>query len=193
MAQKPQAPSAGFDLQISKTEETFAWTSEKVEQLMIALEDGYKPKSTPFYEGNPNLKKGNIVFNYTAAELREIKRCATDIVYFANTHCTVMTDHGLQTIKLRPYQEEMLRQFQKERFNVCLASRQIGKCFLSSTEVLLMRDSKGFKTTIGRLYFESLKLTRKLTLVESTKYFLWKIYDKLDSFDKKHEYALKNV
>jgi hypothetical protein len=132
MAQRPQAPSAGFDLQIGKAEETFSWTSEKVEQLMIALEDGYKPKSTPFYEGNPNLRKGNIVFNYSPHEIKEIKKCATDIVYFANTYCTVMTDHGLQTIQLRPYQEEMLRQFQKERFNVCLASRQIGKTICSS-------------------------------------------------------------
>jgi hypothetical protein len=132
MPQRPQAPSAGFELQIGKAEETFSWSSEKVEQLMIALEEGYKPKSTPFYEGNPNLRKGNIVFNYTPHEIKEIKRCATDIVYFANTYCTVMTDHGLQTIELRPYQEEMLRQFQKERFNVCLASRQIGKTICSS-------------------------------------------------------------
>jgi hypothetical protein len=132
MPQKPQAPSAGFDFQIGKAEETFSWTSEKVEQLMIALEEGYKPKAAPFYEGNPNLRKGNIVFNYTPHEIREIKKCATDIVYFANTYCTVMTDHGLQTIELRPYQEEMLRQFQKERFNVCLASRQIGKTICSS-------------------------------------------------------------
>jgi hypothetical protein len=132
MAQKPRPESAGFELQINKAEESFAWTSEKVEQLMIALEEGYKPKSTPFYEGNTNLKKGNIVFDYTPHELKEIKKCATDIVYFANTYCTVMTDHGLKTIKLRPYQEEMLRQFQKERFNVCLASRQIGKTICSS-------------------------------------------------------------
>jgi hypothetical protein len=54
MAQKPQAPSAGFDFQIGKAEETFSWTSEKVEQLMIALEEGYKPKAATFYEGNPN-------------------------------------------------------------------------------------------------------------------------------------------
>jgi hypothetical protein len=132
MAQKPQAPSSGFDFQVGKAEETFSWTSEKVEQLMIALEEGYKPKATPFYEGNPNLRKGNIVFNYTPHEIREIKKCATDIVYFANTYCTVMTDHGLQTIELRPYQEDMLRQFQQERFNVCLASRQIGKTICSS-------------------------------------------------------------
>ena len=129
---KPQAESAGFEFKVSKGAESFAWTSNKVEKLMLALDEGYKPKSTPFYEGNPNLRKGNIVFNYTDEEIREIKKCAKDIVYFANTYCTVMTDEGLQTINLRPYQEEMLRQFQAERFNVCLASRQVGKTICSS-------------------------------------------------------------
>ena len=129
---KPQAESAGFEFKVSKGAESFAWTSIKVEKLMLALDEGYKPKSTPFYEGNPNLRKGNIVFNYTDEEIREIKKCAKDIVYFANTYCTVMTDEGLQTINLRPYQEEMLRQFQAERFNVCLASRQVGKTICSS-------------------------------------------------------------
>ena len=132
MAQKPQAPSAGFDMKVPKNQQQFSWTTQKVEQLMIALDDGYKPSVTPFYEGNPNLRKGNIVFNYSEQEIQEIKRCAKDIVYFANTYCTVMTDHGLQTITLRPYQEVMLRQFQAERFNVCLASRQIGKTICSS-------------------------------------------------------------
>jgi len=185
MAQRPQAPSAGFDFSISKAQQAFSWTSEAVEQLMLAIEEGFRPKQTPFYEGNPNLRKGNIIFNYTPHELKEIKKCATDIVYFANTYCTVMTDHGLQTIKLRPYQEEMLRQFQAERFNVCLASRQVGKCALSSTEILIMRDGKGFKTTLGRLYFEQLKLQRPLTFIEKTKWVLWRLYEKLDSFDKK--------
>ena len=129
---KPQAESAGFELKISKGQEQFSWTSKKVEQLMLAIDEGYKPKSTPFYEGNPNLRKGNIVFNYSDEEIREIKKCAKDIVYFANTYCTVMTDEGLQTINLRPYQEEMLRQFQAERFNICLASRQVGKTICSS-------------------------------------------------------------
>jgi hypothetical protein len=185
MSQRPQAPSAGFELQIGKAEETFSWSSEKVEQLMIALEEGFRPKQTPFYEGNPNLRKGNIVFNYTPNEIKEIKKCATDIVYFADTYCTVMTDHGLQTIKLRPYQKEMLRTCQQNRFSVCLASRQVGKCLLFSTEVLIMKDGKGFKTTLGNLYFEQLKLQRPLTLLEKTKWFLWRLYDKLDSFDRK--------
>lgn len=187
MAQKPKQERGGFDLEITKTEETFAWSTKKVEQLMIAIEDGYKIKTTPFYEGNTNLKKGNLVFEYTPEEIAEIKKCAKDIVYFANNYCTVMTDFGLQTIKLRGYQENMLRQFQAERFNVVLASRQIGKCALSSTKIKILANGKGIETTIGRLYFETIKLHRKLTIFEKSKYFLWKLYEKLEEFDRKQE------
>jgi hypothetical protein len=175
----------GFDLEVKAGAESVSWNSKKVEQLMAALDDGYKVKGTPFYDGNPNLRKGNIVFEYTNDEIKEIQKCAKDIVYFANNYCTVMTDEGLQTITLRPYQERMLRQFQKERFNVCLASRQVGKCFLSSTEILILRDGKGIKTTIGELYCQTLKIQRKLTFLEKAKYTLWKIYSWIDSFDKK--------
>jgi hypothetical protein len=187
MAQRQKTESSGFELEISKTEEQFSWSSEKAEKLLLAIEDGYKPKTTPFYEGNPNLKKGNLVFNYTTHEIKEIRKCATDIVYFANNYCTVMTDFGLKTIKLRPYQENMLRQFQKERFNICLASRQIGKCLFHSTEIIVYRDNICIKTTLGRLYFETLKLQRNLTLIEKAKFFLWRVYETLDSFDKKQD------
>ena len=129
---KPRAESAGFNFEIAKNEHRHSWDTKKVENLMIALDDGFKPKGSPFYEGNFLLRKGHIVFDYTKEEIKEIKRCATDIVYFANNYCTVMTDEGLQTITLRDYQEEMLKQFQRERFNICVASRQVGKTICSS-------------------------------------------------------------
>jgi len=129
---RPQAESSGFDYDIAKSDNRSSWDTKKAAQLIIALDDGYKPKTTPFYEGNFNLRRGNIVFDYTKEEIKEIKKCATDIVYFANNYCTVMTDHGLQTITLRDYQEKMLKQFQKERFNICVASRQVGKTICSS-------------------------------------------------------------
>jgi hypothetical protein len=43
-----------------------------------------------------------------------------------------MTDEGYMKIKLRPYQIEMLRSFQANRFNICLAPRQVGKTICSS-------------------------------------------------------------
>lgn len=41
--QRPKPERGGFELEVSKQEETFAWSSKKVEQLMIAIEEGYKP------------------------------------------------------------------------------------------------------------------------------------------------------
>ena len=113
--------------------ERISWSTEKVQQLMLSMDEGYKPRGgTPFYDGNPDLRKGNIIFDYTPHELEEIKKCAADICYFANNYCTVMTDDGLRTIELRDYQYGMLEHFKANRFSICLASRQIGKTICSS-------------------------------------------------------------
>jgi hypothetical protein len=108
------------------------WTTEKVEKVLSAMEEGYQPNEHPFYEGDPNYKKGNVVFEYTDWEYEEIKRCAKDIIHFANTYCTVMTDEGYMKINLRPYQERVLRSYQENRWNIFLAPRQIGKTITSS-------------------------------------------------------------
>ena len=60
------------------------------------------------------------VFEYTDDEVTELARCATDIVYFAERYAVVMTDNGIQQVKLREYQKRMLRNFQEERFNIVL-------------------------------------------------------------------------
>jgi hypothetical protein len=108
------------------------WTTEKVDKLLVAMEEGYQPTDHPFFEGDPNYKKGNIVFQYTDWEYEEIKKCARDIIHFANTYCTVMTDEGYMKIQLRPYQEKVLRSYQGNRWNIFLAARQIGKTITSS-------------------------------------------------------------
>ena len=196
MPQKPRPDSAGFEFSIGKAEQSFSWTSDKVEQLMLAIEEGYKPKATPFYEGNPNLRKGNIVFNYTANELKEIKKCATDIVYFANNYCTVMTDHGLQTIKLRPYQEEMLRQFQKERFNICLASRQVGKTICSSIFIawyVLFNFDKNALVLSNKGATTREIIDKGKTILEHMPFFLKPGVLKWDVFNSKFDYGCRII
>lgn len=108
------------------------WTTEKVDKLILAMEEGYVTRDNPFYEGDKDFRRGKIVFNYTQAEMDEIKHCARDIVYFANTYCKVMTDEGYQQITLRDYQEDILRSFQKNRWDILLAPRQVGKTITSS-------------------------------------------------------------
>jgi hypothetical protein len=108
------------------------WTTAKVEKLLVAMEEGYSTTDHPFFEGNPDYKAGNIVFEYTDWEMEELKLCARDIVHFANHYCQVMTDEGYMKIKLRPYQERVLRSYQDNRWNIFLAPRQIGKTITSS-------------------------------------------------------------
>ena len=115
------------------TSERIVWSSKQVSDLILALDQGYRPKiKLPFYEGRQYLRKGNIVFEYTDEEISELARCATDIVYFAEKYAVVMTDNGIQQVKLRDYQKKMLRNFQHERFNIVLASRQMGKTVTAS-------------------------------------------------------------
>lgn len=109
------------------------WSTRQVNDLLLALDQGYRPKvKMPFYEGKQFLRKGNIVFEYTDEEIAELARCATDIVYFAEKYAVVMTDDGIKRVKLREYQKRMLRNFQHERFNIVLASRQMGKTVTAS-------------------------------------------------------------
>ena len=125
-----------FGLEASEQEtENQVWSTAKIDQLHDIIESGGKvPRGIkkPYYDGNPQWKLGNTVFNYTDMELEEIKKCAKDITYFAQHYCTVMTDEGLQRINLRDYQIDMLKHFVANRFSVCLASRQIGKTICSA-------------------------------------------------------------
>ena len=97
-------------------EERLVWSTAAVEKLIRAMDEGAKVKATPFSEGNMNYRRGNIVFEYTDEEMEHIKKCANDILYFAEHFATVMTDKGLQRIKLRDYQKDMLVSFVENRF-----------------------------------------------------------------------------
>ena len=162
--------------------ERIIWSTKQINDLVLALDQGYRPKiKMPFYEGKQFLKKGNIVFEYTDEEIKELARCASDINYFAEKYAVVMTDNGIQQVKLRDYQKDMLRNFQNERFNIVLASRQMGKCFFYNTRIDI-RDPQGItKTiTIGELYYDILKKRRPLKLTEWLKWKLWTLYSRLD-------------
>ena len=117
----------------SKESQKLVWSTKSINDLLVALDKGYRPQvSMPFYEGKQFLKRGNIVFEYTDEEIAELARCANDIVYFAEKYAVVMTDEGIQQVKLRDYQKDLLKDFQSNRFNIVLASRQMGKTVTAS-------------------------------------------------------------
>lgn len=158
------------------------WSTKSVNELLLALDKGYRPKvPLPFYEGKQFLRKGNIVFEYTEEEIAELARCANDIVYFAEKYAVVMTDDGVQQVKLRDYQKQMLSDFQHNRFNIVLASRQMGKCLFHNTRVDIKDPQGNTKTiTLGELYYTILKGRRPLKWTEWLKWKLWTLYSWLD-------------
>jgi len=90
-----------------------------------------------YYHGNPNVKRHGVKHNYTEEQLREYIRCSKDPVYFAEKYCKVISlDRGLVPFELYPYQKEMFKHFEENRFNVVLACRQSGKS-ISSVAYLL--------------------------------------------------------
>jgi hypothetical protein len=115
------------------------WTTERINKLLREAEDlglDYKEIDNPFHENEPELRKGNILFQYTEEELEEMKKCASDVVYFANKYCKVMTDNGIKQILLRDYQVQILNQYQKHRKNIFVSPRQSGKTITSSILLL---------------------------------------------------------
>jgi len=120
---KPQASNDG--------KESLVWSTERVEELMLQLEVGIEPYQTPFWDGKPEWRAANIVYEYTPEELSEIEKCARDVIYFANKYVFAMTDDGIQNIALRDYQEDILREFQENRFCAFVSPRQVGKTIVT--------------------------------------------------------------
>ncbi len=113
------------------SKESLVWTSERVEELLNQLESGIEPYETPFWDGKPEWKAANIVFEYTPEELQEIEKCSRDVIYFANKYVFAMTDDGIANIQLRDYQEDILREFQENRFCAFVSPRQVGKTIVT--------------------------------------------------------------
>jgi hypothetical protein len=80
------------------------------------------------YLGNPNLKKANTAIEFTQDQIQEFIKCKEDPVYFAKNYVQIVTlDHGLQPFEMYPFQEKLIRNFHRERFNICKMPRQTGK------------------------------------------------------------------
>jgi len=90
-------------------------------------------KQTDAYKSNGSIPAAGSVYNYTKEELQEYLKCSKDPVYFIKTYMKIIdVDKGLVPFNLHDYQEKMVRSYSENRFNITLASRQIGK---SSTVV----------------------------------------------------------
>ena len=101
------------------------------------IQDTTKSKHDTHYLGNPHVKKDGIEEEWTQEKVAEYARCMSDPAHFAKEHLKIINlNEGLVPFELYPYQEEMFKQFNENRFTVVLACRQSGKS-ISSVAYLL--------------------------------------------------------
>ena len=83
---------------------------------------------TDIYLGNPNLKKANTQTEFTQEHIMEFLKCKDDPVYFTHKHIKIVNvDEGLVNFEMYPFQEKLIDNFHKHRFNICKMPRQTGK------------------------------------------------------------------
>lgn len=120
------------DTEEKKERASLVWSTAKVDSYFESYRNGEILGTAPFMDGDVGKKSPNLPFQYTLEEIEEFKKCAKDVVYFANKYASAMTDEGIQKITLREYQKRVLNDFQDNRYVSLLASRQVGKTITSA-------------------------------------------------------------
>jgi hypothetical protein len=81
----------------------------------------------PYYL-NPNIKKVNLVENYTPDQIQEYVKCSRDPIYFIEKYVKIISvDKGLIPLILRDYQKNIILSLWKNRNSILLAARQAAK------------------------------------------------------------------
>jgi hypothetical protein len=115
------------------------FTTKIVDDATDKINDGVQLKKfqNPWLKSEVGLKRSGVVFRLSPEEQQEYIRCAVDIHYFTEKYCkTKREDGSVGKISLRDYQGEILDNFMNNRFNILMASRQVGKTVSSAIFIL---------------------------------------------------------
>jgi len=117
------------------------FSTKKVDEITKRIDDGFIPSNIeqPYFDKKVGLRKDRIIFKMTEEEKSEYIKCKLDVKYFANNYCKVKVEDGTyKIISLRDYQYDILDMFQNpsNKFNILMASRQVGKTICSSIFIL---------------------------------------------------------
>lgn len=80
------------------------------------------------FNGIHNLRDANESVVMKPWQIRELKKCAKNPIYFIRNYVYINTkDFGMQLMRTYPFQDEAIIRFLKYRFNINRWSRQVGK------------------------------------------------------------------
>lgn len=161
------------------------WSTKRIEDFLEEVrKTSTIPRYTPFFQNDEDLLAPNLDFGMTEHEIKEFAKCEQDVFYFAENYAHIKTDDGYKRVsfKGRDYQKKTLAAYVDYRFNVFLASRQIGKAIDPSVRVTVM-DGDIMKTwTLARVFYHFKKLNgEKLTMLDKIRLWLYEAKSKLKS------------
>lgn len=111
------------------------WSTVAVERAKNGIESGRRLVANPFLDNNTSLLKANLSFDRTDDEKEEFRKCADDVLFFAQ-YCKLMTPEGIKHVELRDYQKKYLQHVSNNRLSIYLACRQCGKTTISAIYML---------------------------------------------------------
>jgi len=120
-------------------EKQMIFTTRLVDEASDKINDGIviKRYQNPWLKSEVGLRRAGVSFRMSPEEQEEYIKCALDVHYFTEKYCKVKTEDGsINHIKLRGYQKEILDNFVNSRFNILMASRQVGKTISASIFML---------------------------------------------------------
>jgi hypothetical protein len=101
------------------------------------------------YNGNPRVKRDGIEQSWTTEQVQEYIKCSSDPIYFIEKYIKVIhLDRGLVPFNLYDYQKKMISHYHENRYNLTLASRQIGKSTVSCAYLLWYSIFNSEKTVV---------------------------------------------
>ena len=126
-------------MSLKQEERQMVFTTKLVDEATDKINDGIVVKryQNPWLKSEVGLRRAGVTFKMTPDEQQEYVRCALDVHYFVEKYCKVKREDGsVGNIFLRDYQKEILDNFVNSRFNILMASRQVGKTISSAIFML---------------------------------------------------------
>lgn len=95
------------------------FTSEEIKEIQNKVLNGEKLTRTEniFYLADKDIKKSDVIINYTQYEKIEHAKCYSDKIYFIEKYLE---------IKLYDFQKQMIEHYNNNRFSIFMKSDQIG-------------------------------------------------------------------
>jgi len=156
-----------------------------VQEATDKINSGFvlKKIENPFFDNTPGMRRAGLAFRMTQEEIDEYIKCKMDVHHFAEKYCWVKGERGEPVkLKLRDYQKEILDNFFNNRFNILMASRQVGKCNSLITNILCEIDGTEVYIPAFKLLF-MIKDNKKIT--DYLKYIIYNIIYLLHSHTEK--------